>query len=1188
MLANTPAPSIIGNRYLLFDMIGEGSMGAVYRVMDRLHGTYVALKKVSRNAGDLNFAASSSMLDRESFELALANEFQILARLRHPHIVSVLDFGFDVDKRPYFTMDLLPNAQRIHDAALQKSPVDRVHLLLQLLEALAYFHQRGVIHRDLKPENVLVDERGQLRVLDFGLALSAQAAQRTEEPLYGTLAYMAPEVLQGKRAQIQSDLYGFGLIAYHVFGGSYPFDLADTRNLINNILHHVPDVTRFDTPIGRFLERLLTKDPEDRYRNVDEVIGALCRATGFPRPRESLAIRESYLQTASFVGREAEMRTLVDLIDSIQNNKGAICLVGGESGVGKSRFLNEIRVHALIQNIPVLQGQAIAEGGAPYHVWRRVLQWLPIVTNLTELEAQVIKDFLPSSSETFQEVQSAPELSGPAAQDRLINVIADILRRHPTPMIVLLEDLHWAGAESLRLLKELVRVVRDSHVLIVGSYRYDETPYLADEVPGAVLLKLERFNRQEIAALTHSILGRAELKPEIVDFLERETSGNGFFVVETLRTMAAETGELRKISATAVKTPIVAGGVMAVLQQRLSRLTDESLTVLRFAAIIGRELNLALLNHLAPETDLQKWLVFCTDAAVLEARENRWYFAHDKLREFLLARLRQEENTLRDLHHRVAVAIEAVFTGQDSYVPALAHHWTQARNAVKATYYLEKAALFAIVGAPATVIDYIKQAMEFDSEGENVHAMRQARRHSLLGNAYYAMGNYKLAEVHLEAASRYLGATVTPRQTWQVGLGILRQVGLQFLHQKAPSRYLAKRDSAQFDRSMYAALFNKQVVYSYQGEMLKILHAGLVALNTIENLKPSEVATPVMAYAALTLSTGLMGLHSIAGYYLKLTNAALPQAGTHPQVLSRALIGMYGLQRANWTESIETIENVVQRFDQIGAFHSADESACYLSRAYAHTVGFDRALALALRSYERAKQRNDKIVRFQLYVLVVLLLTRQNRLSSNDFDDIVLLTQASDAETLFSEAFEANALNRGFYHAVRALVHLATGDTAEAFLSLRESAQGALSRGIERSVLYFELYAAIAEVGLSFMNSAVLAQVEQAEATALFQQSVQQLAKYGKVFTFAQPRVRLYQGWERKLKGQPLQAYKLWRQALSSAEALHMPYEAGLAHTVLAQAGDLSDEERQDHLQAAMRLFDQMDAGDAPAKSRSD
>ncbi len=144
-----------------------------------------------------------------------------------------------------------------------------------------------------------------------------------------------------------------------------------------------------------------------------------------------------------------------------------------------------------------------------------------------------------------------------------------------------------------------------------------------------------------------------------------------------------------------------------------------------------------------------------------------------------------------------------------------------------------------------------------------------------------------------------------------------------------------------------------------------------------------------MAYGALTLATGLMGLHSVAGYYGRLTNAILPKAGAHQRVLSRALLGMYASQRADWDEALETITNVVNRFNEIGAFHSADESVSYLGRVHAYTGDFDHALNLLTESYQRTKRRNDRIIRLQLYVVLVLLLIRKRQL--NSFADRSLL-----------------------------------------------------------------------------------------------------------------------------------------------------------------------------------------------------
>jgi serine/threonine protein kinase len=340
-------------------------MGVVYRVADRLTGMLVALKQVTTQTDNLQFASDQTINIQE---VALANEFKILAGLRHPNIVSVLDFGFDAGRQPYFTMDLLEKKQRITAAAHGQPMEVKIQLLMQLLQALDYLHQRQIIHRDLKPDNVLVTGEGTVKVLDFGLALSASYAQQLGDSASGTLAYMAPEVLRGDPVSVASDLFAFGVIAYEVFSDKHPFTTDTISGIISAILTKIPDLSGFEPPLTGFFSRLLDKDPANRYPDAEAVMRELSVATGSPRPQENLVIRESFLQAASFVGREAEIKQLEALTKDSMRGNGKTYLIGGESGSGKSRLLDELRVRMLVENVLVLRGQAIAEGGTPYRV----------------------------------------------------------------------------------------------------------------------------------------------------------------------------------------------------------------------------------------------------------------------------------------------------------------------------------------------------------------------------------------------------------------------------------------------------------------------------------------------------------------------------------------------------------------------------------------------------------------------------------------------------------------------------------------------------------------------------------------------------------------------------------------------------------------------------------------------------
>ena len=132
--------STIGKRYILHDQLGEGGMGVVYRATDRLTGRDVALKRVTTPTEELMF---QSRADTEDLNLALAKEFKVLATLRHPNIISVLDYGFDEQRCPFFTMALLENARTIVEAGQGQDVATQVDLLVQTLQALAYL---GMVH----------------------------------------------------------------------------------------------------------------------------------------------------------------------------------------------------------------------------------------------------------------------------------------------------------------------------------------------------------------------------------------------------------------------------------------------------------------------------------------------------------------------------------------------------------------------------------------------------------------------------------------------------------------------------------------------------------------------------------------------------------------------------------------------------------------------------------------------------------------------------------------------------------------------------------------------------------------------------------------------------------------------------------------------------------------------------------
>ncbi len=263
--------SVLSGRYEVRRPVGSGGMGRVYEAFDRVLEEPVAIKVLRAElVGDPEAAR------RFLYEIKLAR------RISHPRVCRIHEYG-EADGLAFISMEYIPGLSlKAHLASRRPSLSDRFDLSQQIAEGLAAIHHHGIVHRDLKSANIMVDERGAVKILDFGIAKQAEggtAGLTAGDRIFGTPEYMSPEQVEGGVADARSDVYALGCVIFEIFTGRPPFQ-AETAYA--TLLKHLkepppldPTVVGLPLPLLPVLSRALAKDRNGRFRSASDLVGAL-------------------------------------------------------------------------------------------------------------------------------------------------------------------------------------------------------------------------------------------------------------------------------------------------------------------------------------------------------------------------------------------------------------------------------------------------------------------------------------------------------------------------------------------------------------------------------------------------------------------------------------------------------------------------------------------------------------------------------------------------------------------------------------------------------------------------------------------------------------------------------------------------------------------------------------------------
>jgi hypothetical protein len=275
MSVPSQVPERIGKYYVVHE-VGRGSSGTVYLSHDPFYGRDVAIKLYHWTGG--NDAESRNA--RRMF----MGEAHMIGKLQHPNIVPIYDAG-EEDGRRYVVTEHIHGARTLSAYCRPGSllPVEQVvQIVYKCAKALHYAHSRGVVHRDIKPSNILLTQDGDVRLVDFGIALVADSDISRLEGVAGSPAYMSPEQVQGHPLDARSDLYSLGAVMYEMLCGQRPFRAGALGKLLRQVVQSDPEPLREARPevpeeLAAVVVRAMQKDPEQRYRSGAELASDLTR-----------------------------------------------------------------------------------------------------------------------------------------------------------------------------------------------------------------------------------------------------------------------------------------------------------------------------------------------------------------------------------------------------------------------------------------------------------------------------------------------------------------------------------------------------------------------------------------------------------------------------------------------------------------------------------------------------------------------------------------------------------------------------------------------------------------------------------------------------------------------------------------------------------------------------------------------
>ena len=912
--------------YQILSALGSGGMGEVYLAEDTRLNRKVALKLLPAE-----FTRDEGRLHR------FTQEAKSASALNHPHIITIHDIG-EAEAGHFIVMEAV-QGRTLREVIDAPGALDVLaDVGRQISKALGVAHAAGIIHRDIKPENIMVRDDGYVKMLDFGLARLVPAGVDEEAEtlrgtspgmMVGTVKYMSPEQARGESVSSASDIFALGIVFYELATGQHPFAADSVLGVLRAIMDErpvPPSRLNPEVPAGvdALIFQMLEKDARLRPRacDVEAELGELAGKHSDVRPGRPGGI----IRARHTVGREKERAELHAGFTSASAGRGLFVSIAGEPGIGKTTLVEDF-----LAELAESDQRCMISRGRCSERLAGAEAYLPLLEALESLlhgpggdsVARAMKllaptwylQITPRSAESSASARFIAE-SKAVSQERMKREFVAFLQEmsQQRPLILLLDDLHWADASTVDIISFLSPKLPTMCLLVIATYRSSEMrlkkhPFLP--------VKLEMQSRGICQELKLHLLSRVDVDrylalefpghrfPEVfIEIVYAKTEGNPLFIVDLVRylrdrkVIIEENGHWVLGESVSEAERELPESVRSMIERKIAQLSDEDRRLLIAASVQGCEFDSAIVAKVAgvdPADVEERLAILDRDYAFVRLVDEgefpdktltmRYRFVHALYQNALYGSLRPTRRV--QLNAAVAGALKGYYGGQITGVASeLASLYESAREyAQSAEYYLIAAQSAARVFAQAETavlaergLRMLKALPESD-EG----AGRELTLQITLGAALMSIKGFGAAEVK----QTYLRARQLAQQLKDDKQLFQVQFGLSITHLVRAEYDEARAQAEGCLRLAERADDPARIVQSDWLLALSLQHLGEFAsackhlAKSIESYKPQE-HSQALIYGAILNRAHLARLRLYLGYSVQaqeLIDKALDLAG---------------------------------------------------------------------------------------------------------------------------------------------------------------------------------------------------------------------------------------------------------------------------------------------------------------------